>query len=85
MFRKIEILAEEVEDEISVDFVLVGLLLTNGEDETSSLLITGILPFGFDALLKVLDGVDPAPLFLDEVAACGGEYVFCLLLLCSKK
>lgn len=69
VLREIEVLSHQIEDEIGVDFILVGLVLAHGEDESSSILIAGILPLGLDALLEVLDGVDPAPSILDEVAA----------------
>lgn len=69
VLRKIEVFPQQIKDKISVDFVLVGLFLADGEHEASSLLIAWVFPLGLDALLEVLDGVDPAPLLLDEVAA----------------
>ena len=85
VLRKIEILPQEVKDQIGVDLVLIRLLLTHGEDEAAALLIPRILPLGLDALLEVLDRVDPAPFVLHQVSACLVGYVCCLLLLCSKK
>lgn len=85
VLREIEVLSQQIKDKIGVDFILVGLLLAHGEDEASSILIAGILPLGLDALLEVLDRVDPAPFVLDEVAAWGRGYLFCLLLFWRRK
>lgn len=64
-----EVLAEEVEDEVGVELVLVVLRAVDGEDEAAALLVLRVFPLGLDALLEVLDGVDATPLVLDEVAA----------------
>jgi hypothetical protein len=84
-FGVVEVLAEEVEDEVGVDVVFVLLVLVDGEDEAAAVLVLGVLPLGLDALLEILDGVDPAVLVADEEAAWGEAYVFCLLLLLRRK
>ena len=84
VLRKIEILPQKVEDQVGVDLVLVGLLLTDREDETTALLVAGVFPLGLDSLLEVLDRVDPAPFVLNQVAEWAGSYVCCLLLFCSR-
>ena len=84
VLRKIEILSQEVEDQVCVDLVLVGLLLADREDEPAALLVARVFPLGLDALLEVLNRVDPAPFVLDQVTEWAGRYVCCLLLLCSR-
>jgi hypothetical protein len=61
----VEILAEQVEHEVGVDVVLVLLVLVDGEDEAAAVLVLGVFPLGLDALLEILDGVDPAVLVAD--------------------
>jgi hypothetical protein len=41
------------------------LIPVDGEDKTTSFFVTRIFPFGLDALLEILNGVDPAPFVLD--------------------
>ena len=55
MLAVVEVLAEQVEDEVGVQFVLVVLAAVDGEDEPTAFLVLGILPLRFDALLEVLD------------------------------
>ena len=65
MFAVLELLSDQEEDQIGVEFVFVLLSAADGEDEAASLFVMGVLPLGFDILLEVLDGVDPTPLILD--------------------
>jgi hypothetical protein len=73
--RVLVVLAEEEEDEVGVELLAVLLGLVDREDEAAALGILGVLPLGLDAALEVLDGVDAAPLVLDEVAGWGAEYL----------
>jgi len=63
-----EVLSEQVEDQLLVEFVLILLSLRDGEDKSSSLGVAGVFPLGLYPFLEVLDGVDPSPLLLDLVA-----------------
>lgn len=63
-----EVLAQQEEDQLLVELVLVLLRLGDGEDEPPASRVAGVLPLGLDALLEVLDGVDLPPLLLYEVA-----------------
>lgn len=67
LFRVIEILADQKENQRAVQLFLVLVCLVNREYEPPSVLIHGILPFGLDALLEKLDGVDPPPFLADLV------------------
>lgn len=80
----IEVLSNQVEDEIWVDFVFVFLVFADGEDEATSILIFRVFPFGFDAFFEVLDWVDFAIFISDVEAEWRWVYVLCLLLFCRK-
>lgn len=65
-FGVVEIFPNEIKDQIRVDLVLVLLRLVDGEDEAASVLVLGVLPFGLDFLLKILDGVNLTVFVSDE-------------------
>ena len=73
----LEIFSQEEKDKVGVEFILVLLIPVDGENEAASLFITGILPFGFNALLEIFNRVDPTPFILNQVATLGKVYLFC--------
>ena len=78
LFAPVEVFPNELEGEVFVDFLLVGLGLGDLEDEPASLLVLLILPFGLDPLPEELDRVDLLAAPLDLVATYQHTYLFCL-------
>ena len=81
----VEIFADEIEDEIGVDVILVFLVLVDGEDEATAFLILGVLPLGLDAFLEKLKRVDAPPFLFHQITAWRDKYLCCLQLLCNRK
>jgi hypothetical protein len=69
MLRIIEIFTHQVEDQISIDLVLILLVLIDWENKSASLLVPGIFPLGLDAFLEILEGVHSSPFILHQISA----------------
>ena len=65
MFAVVEILPQKIEHQIGVDLILVLLCPVDGKDESAAFLVLGVLPFGLNSFLEILDWVDFPPFIFD--------------------
>ena len=69
LVASVKILSKQEESQLLIDLFLIGLCFSNLENESSSLLILLILPFGLNSLFEKLNGVDFFLRITNEVAA----------------
>ena len=55
MLAVVEILPQKIEHQIGVDLILVLLCPVDGKDESAAFLVLGVLPFGLNSFLEILD------------------------------
>lgn len=63
----LEIFTKEKEDKVSVELILILLVSVDGKDKAASFFVFGILPFRLNAVLEILNRVDPPPFIIDFV------------------